>query len=64
MKKIITIIFSVIGLLSIAQTQVIVDSPEYLQHKQDGTLDQVTVVPNPSIASAGLPMIMPTYNEK
>ena len=64
MKKIITIILAAFNMVAVAQTQVVVDSPEYLQHKQAGTLDQVTVMPNPSIASAGTPVLMPTYQEK
>ena len=41
MKKIITIILAAFNLVAVAQTQVVVDSPEYLQHKQAGTLDHI-----------------------
>ena len=44
MKKIVTIILSSIALFGHAQTQVIVDSPEYNQRKLAGTLDQVTEI--------------------
>lgn len=64
MKKIITIICAAFSLVAFSQNQVIVDSPEYLQHKQAGTLDQLIIVPNPAIASAGLPVILPSYQEK
>jgi hypothetical protein len=64
MKKIVTIILSSIALFGHAQTQVIVDSPEYNQRKLAGTLDQVTVVPNPNAVVVENPPLTPTYHEK
>lgn len=64
MKKIVTIILSSIALFGHAQTQVVVDSPEYNQRKLAGTLDQVTVVPNPNAVVVENPPLTPTYHEK